>query len=167
MTKNKRSPYNDLQMIEIPQNKSPEQELWCMVLDRALADYSFFFDWLISLDKTYKISEPAQGMNMGRELRTLEWFLFSKDSIPHNMNWIMDYCYDGDQLLARTIRKKIVEKHQENLARNQNNPIVKPFVETFLLNNELPNLENVREIKPSETRWTLVKRRKTRSPMYH
>ncbi len=146
----------DMQMIEIPRHKTPEQELWCMVLDRALTDYAFFYDWLITLDRDSVSDNADQTANMTRELRTLEWFLFAKESVPHNLNWIIDYCYDGDDLLGRTIKKKVAEKHRINLARHQNHAAVKPFVKEFLEHSELPELAELPPVKRPRLRMKLL-----------
>lgn len=138
----KRPELFNIQMIEIPRRKSPEQELWCMVLDRALADYAFFFDWFLNIQKQSGNLHADYPAMMNRELRSLEWFLFSKETRPHNMNWIMDYCYDGDDLLARMIRTKVKEKFDDNLARNKDEPRLKPFLDSLLKGAPVPEIKD-------------------------
>ena len=152
----RKNKHSDMQMIEIPRHKTPEQELWCMVLDRALTDYAFFYDWLIALDRDSVSQNADHTAHMTRELRTLEWFIFDKECVPHNLNWIIDYCYEGDQLFANLIKRKVAEKHRINLARHQNHEAVKPFVKEFLQHSELPEVAELPPMKRPRLRMKLL-----------
>lgn len=138
MSKNNRMFSSEFSMIEIPGRKTPEQQLWCQVLDRALADYAFFYDWFIYMRKHCGIHHSDYPATMNRELRTLEWFLFSKEARPFNLGWIIDTCYNGDEGLANLIRRKITEKYQDNLARNQDDELLKPFLPMLLQGAAVP-----------------------------
>lgn len=128
------------QMLQFELRKTPEQELWCAVLDRAVLDYSFFFDWFITLQKFAATQHHDYVALMNRELRSLEWFFFSKGSLTHNLNWIMDYCFDSNQGLAQAIRKRVSERYKENLAHNKDHELLKPYLEMLTKGAPLPDV---------------------------
>lgn len=128
MTKKSDSSLIGLKMIDIPGDNTPEHILWAHVLDRAMMDYGNFFTWFVSHSAFTELKSDSYRSAMTKELRTLEWFFFSKDSVPHNLNWIIDHCYDGNEGLAQVIRRKIAEKYRDNLIEYQNSEYVKPYL---------------------------------------
>ena len=146
----------NFKMIEIPGRKTPEQQLWCQVLDRALADYAFFYDWFIHLYKASGSQHADYPATMSRELRCLEWFFFSHESQPHNLNWIIDTCYNGNEGLASVIRRKVTERYRDNLARNQDNEVLKPFLPMLLQGAPVPDKPTLPAMKKPRSKRELI-----------
>lgn len=74
--------------VATPPNASPEHILWLAVIDRALVDYV----------KWYEI------LNI-KQKRSLDWFLFERESCPNNLQYLCDLLFDehdaADQIRNR------------------------------------------------------------------
>ena len=106
-------------MVEIIQmyqsnRKQPEFLLWLAVVNRAVYDY---ID-AIEEKRTGKIrkQEPyAYNCN---------WFLFSHENKPHNLNWISIMLY-GDTGFAEKVRKHLSQLTKEQLQSYASNKITR------------------------------------------
>lgn len=137
--------------------KSGEHLLWFNVLDRALQDYTRFFDWYIQrASKSNGVANPdvtresLRGL-MSYELEVLKWFFFSAQPTPFNLSWIFDHCFGGDERLLTSIRDRIKLKHRTNLIENKNHPAVAHFVSQYTENGLLENVPT--DVPSRKIRW--------------
>lgn len=134
-----------------------EHELWYFVLERAVYDYAFFFDWYLATPVKLHNRFFDYDKHMAKELRILEWFLFSKEPEQFNLKWIIDQCFDSDKDLEGCIRRKVKIAHNQNLAKHQENPRLQAFVAKA----------EKRGTSLSEPPTPSIRKRRHRYGMYH
>ena len=146
-----------LEMLAAEAYRCREYELWYFVLERAVYDYAFFFDWYLSTPVALNHRFFDYDKHMARELRILEWFLFSKEPEPFNLQWIIDQCFESDKDLEGCIRRKAKVAHAENLAKHKDSPRLQTFVQ----------LAARRGTSLDEPRTPSIRKRRHRYGMYH
>jgi len=132
----------------------PERTLWLAVIERALKDYCFFFDYLEklpqpSVKKTFHLDQMDRKNVMYRktigEFARLRWFLFDKYPRPFNLSYLMRELYHDDESMAEAMRKQAKEqfKLQLDQIRQQNrfNIIVKYIEENTNADSATPALQ--------------------------
>ena len=116
-----------------------EHGLWVSVLDRAIMDYTLFFDYVVTklrnIDCNSRVRKNVRNA-MRRDLDSLRWFFFEEAVVPYNLSWIAEFCFDGDSDFLDKVRKRVQEKHYSNLVRYQHYPefemLIKQYKETGL-----------------------------------
>lgn len=148
-----------LTMVDEPNGytKSGEHLLWFNVLDRALQDYTRFFDWYVQRavrsnnGKTADVTRESLRGLMAYELDVLKWFFFSTQSTPFNLTWIFDHCFGGDERLLAGIRERVREKHLTNLVENKKHPAVKHLYKSYSNDGLLKDI--ITDTPPRKIRW--------------
>ena len=103
----------------------PEHKLWVSVLDRAVMDYTMFFDYIVTkMRNTNSNSRMRKAAKAGmmRELDCLRWFFFEEELLPYNLTWIAELCFDSDSNFLDKVRQRVQEKHYSNLMQYQHYP---------------------------------------------
>jgi hypothetical protein len=134
-----------------------ERKLWLAVIERALKDYSFFFErWERYLHiqnynnkkKLWKEHSPEFKAKTMVEFNKLHDFIFSNDAKPFNLIYITDTLYDND--IAEKLREVATEQINHHLADQENKgkflDIVKAIREK-LNNFEKPTTKNTHKFK--------------------
>lgn len=113
--------------------KSGEHLLWLNVIDRAVQDYTRFYDWVV-LRGTKPQNGGSQPLTaktlwtaMQTELYNLQWFFFAPPE-EFNFAWIFAHVFSADEDLLTDIRKKLRELHLDNAAENKDNKVIWPFI---------------------------------------
>lgn len=105
-------------------NYSPERTLWLAVIERALKDYCFFFDYLDrlpqpSVKKTFHLDQMDRKNVMYRrtigDFSRLRWFLFDRHPRPFNLSYLMRELYNEDESMAEAMRKQAREQFKLQL----------------------------------------------------
>lgn len=114
-----------------PSDETPERNLWFAVIDRALKDYCFFFDKLLSTGSGKLIdSEKLAGkynsaftIKAITEFNKLKWFLFERTPKQFNLEYLSEQLYENPESMASHIRSEAEKRFREHLAeaerRNQ------------------------------------------------
>lgn len=104
-------------------NESSERTLWTAVIERAMKDYCFFFDWVESSSRIYKKRATDKLQNIRcvnfvtksiGEFNRLQWFLFSNEMQPFNLYYITEQLHDDSGLRER-LRTMAREQFKLNL----------------------------------------------------
>lgn len=105
-------------------NYSPERTLWLAVIERALKDYCFFFDYLDrlpqpSVKKTFHLDQMDRKNVMYRrtigDFSRLRMFLFDRHPRPFNLSYLMRELYNDDESMAEAMRKQAREQFKLQL----------------------------------------------------
>jgi hypothetical protein len=94
--------------------ETPERNLWFAVIERALKDYCFFFDKLLSNGSGQLVRYdvmPLDDRNNFQikaiyEFNRLRWFLFEKEPAHFNLTYLADQLYEDGSGAASSIRKE-------------------------------------------------------------
>ncbi len=111
-----------------------EHQLWVAVLDRAIMDYTMFFDYVVTrMRNTNCNSRIRRNVRNGmmRELDSLRWFFFDENILPYNLTWIADHCFDGDCDFLDKVRKRVQEKHYSNLMQYERLPEFELLIQQY------------------------------------
>lgn len=114
--------------------KINEHLLWVSVVDRAIMDYTFFFDYIVSKMRNMNQSSRARKNSrngMMRDLESLRWFFFEESCVPYNLTWIAEFCFDGDNDILSKIRKRVKEKHYSNLMQYADLPEFEMLIKQY------------------------------------
>jgi hypothetical protein len=131
-------PKNDSEVSNL-NHKRPEYRLWMAVVERAITDYIFFWDWYITRAKFrdgYKLPQTyKRSVNniMRANLEVLNAFLFDEIAAPTNFAWVFDNCFQDERHLLKGIRDRIKHLHLQNLKKNEDNPILEHIVKQYKL----------------------------------
>lgn len=87
--------------VDRPPNAPAEVILWLAVIDRALIDYV----------KWYEV------LNI-KQKRSLDWFLFERESCPNNLQYLCDLLFD-DHEAADTIRNRVKHLASSNASEQE------------------------------------------------
>lgn len=112
----------------------PEHKLWVSVLDRAVMDYTMFFDYVTTkMRNTNSNSKMRRNARNGmmRELDSLRWFFFEENILPYNLAWIADLCFDSDSDFLDKVRKRVQEKHYSNLMQYERYPEFELLIQQY------------------------------------
>ena len=104
--------------------KTPERELWFAVIERALKDYCFFFDkilttgngHLIRYDELHKVHRQSFNLKAIAVINRLRWFLFEKQPVPFNLTFLLEQLYDDDTHVAAHIREQAAKQFKLHCA---------------------------------------------------
>jgi len=113
---------------EAVSQETPERSLWFAVIERALKDYCYFFDRLnhsnsndlLKHDNTNKLTKNEFNLKAIAELNRLRWFIFAKDPIPFNLEYLSEQLYDDGHGIASQIRKEAAKHFKLNLMEAEN-----------------------------------------------
>lgn len=102
--------------------ETPERNLWFAVIERALKDYCFFFDKLRSTNQGNLIhyeslshkSRLDFNLRAIGEFNRLQWFFFSKEIQPFNLEYLSEQLYEDSAGNASRIRKEAREQFKRN-----------------------------------------------------
>jgi hypothetical protein len=133
MPRAKKAPTSDL-FSSYNTRAISEHGLWVSVLDRAVMDYTMFFDYIVTrLTEKYVSTTVKRNIHnsMMRELECLRWFFFEKETLPYNLAWIAEFCFEGDTDLLTKIRTRIKEKHYSNLMQYSYLPEFEKIIEAY------------------------------------
>lgn len=112
---------NSEQFIDEP--LMAERTLWMAVVERAMKDYCFFFDWWESATRVYRQKssknpkiKPRVDMSQRAicEFNRLQWFLFDTEKRAFNLEYITSELYD-DQGVKQKLRRMAREQFRLNL----------------------------------------------------
>lgn len=103
------------------QNYNPERELWFAVIERAIKDYSSFFEKTLTTSKgtlgNYHFIAPRKSDNFCLkaiyELERLRWFIFSTEKEEFNLEYLAEQLYEDGRGVIAKIRK---EAHRQFMA---------------------------------------------------
>ena len=92
--------------------ETPERNLWFAVIERALKDYCFFFDRLLNTGNGSLVIYERMNDNYRQsfhlkaiaELNRLRWFLFTREQLPFNLEYLAEQLYDDGEGAAQSIR---------------------------------------------------------------
>jgi hypothetical protein len=91
----------DLFDFEEATDLCPERILWLAVIERAIMDYCF----------------PALSLQK-KDVRDLDWFLFSPVAQEFNVTYICSYLFDNEDA-AKMIRKRVAALKNSSLAKDK------------------------------------------------
>lgn len=134
-----------LNMEQAPQEThSGERTLWIAVVERAMKDYCFFFDWWESYSKVYK-HKAEHKLFMGKknnltlraigEINRLRWFLFDTTPKPYNLEYISTELYD-EPGIKENLRKIAKEQFKLNLDKTIADNRFKPITDYVIENTD-------------------------------
>lgn len=142
---------------------SGEHRLWLNVVERAIQDYIFFFDYVVrgaqitSYGSPRVYSRRSMSVMRAHELKELRDWLFDDDPNVINLKWVFDHCFDGDDGLLTKLRDRIREQHITNLSNNKDHPAVKQFFQLY--NAEGQKIERRTAPRVKKTRWNKGRRK--------
>lgn len=92
--------------------ETPERNLWFAVIERALKDYCFFFDRLLTTGTGNLIvyegmdQEKRQTFNLKAiaELNRLRWFIFERELLEFNLQYLGEQLYEDGGSAVECIR---------------------------------------------------------------
>jgi hypothetical protein len=95
-------------------HETPERNLWFAVIERALKDYCFFFDKLLSNGSGQLVRYDNLSANSKNEFQIkaiyefnrLRWFIFDKEPSHFNLTYLADQLYEDGDGAASSIRKE-------------------------------------------------------------
>jgi len=95
-------------------HETPERNLWFAVIERALKDYCFFFDKLLSNGSGQLVRYDNLSANSKNEFQIkaiyefnrLRWFIFDKEPAHFNLTYLADQLYEDGDGAASSIRKE-------------------------------------------------------------
>lgn len=128
---------------------TPEKALWLAVVERAMRDYCFYFEWLqqhrMSCDVAHQ--ERLYGQNRNgyvlkgiAEYNRLCWFLFCDEPAPFNLTYIFDML-DQEDALLHTIRKLCKEQFKLHLNRIKDANMFPRIVEHIFLTTDFNSIK--------------------------
>lgn len=99
-------------------NETPERNLWIAVIERALKDYCFFFDRLVTTGNgqliVYTNLDEVKRQNFNlqaiAELNRLRGWIFTRKPEPYNLQWLSDQLFDTSDSAADAIRREALKQ---------------------------------------------------------
>ena len=102
--------------------ETPERNLWFAVIERALKDYCFFFDRLLNTGNGSLVIYERMNDNYRQsfhlkaiaELNRLRWFLFTREQVPFNLEYLAEQLYDDGVGAAQSIRAVAIKQFKRH-----------------------------------------------------
>lgn len=136
-------------------NDDPCVSLWLAVAERAIIDYCHFFDHWTTIANRYVDfnRKPTNYFAATKrlELAALHKFVFEETVNKHNLTWIFEECFRGDDSLLNSIRNEIAKKHEANLYKHRTHPVLASVVATY---ENAGGLKAIDDVEPlPKIRW--------------
>lgn len=119
--------------------ETPERNLWFAVIERALKDYCFFFDRLLTTGTGNLIVyegldvEKRQTFNLKAiaELNRLRWFIFNTELLQFNLQYLGEQLYEDGDSAVECIRAEAARQfklHFVTIEHTNRFPIITNYI---------------------------------------